>query len=162
MEEHKDSPKINRSGRIRQPGPSRQVSSVHATNDADTHDDVLNAYPVSMRAMSACGDVPTVRNSRHDTTGSVIVRTGLSSHQVLNDVKLSGNQSMRRSQVGNGSLSSRLSGRSSHHSAVSAITSKMADVAIDNAIQEEEDEWEREIELRKLELEAEALEKGHS
>ena len=48
MEEHKDSPKINRSGRIRQPGPSRQVSSVHATIDADTHGDVLNAPPVSM------------------------------------------------------------------------------------------------------------------
>ena len=134
MEEHKDSPRINRSGRIRQPGPSRQVSSVHATNDADTHDDVLNAYPVPMRAVSACGDAPTVRNSRHDTTGSVIVRTGLSSHPVLNDVKLS----MRRSQVRNGSLSSRLSVRSSHHSAVSTVTSKLAEVAINNAINEEE------------------------
>ena len=159
MEEHKDSPKINRSGRIRQPGPSRQVSSVHATIDADTHGDVLNAHPVSMRAMSACGDVSTVRNSRHDATGSVIVRTGLSSHHVLNDVKLSGNQSMRRAQVRNGSLSSRLSVRSSHHSAVSAVTNKMAEVAINNAINEEEEELEREAELRAIDFDAELLER---
>ena len=70
---------------MRQPGQNRQVSSVRVINDSDIRCDVLNAHSGSMRAMSACGDLSTVRHSRHYTTGSAIVRTGITSHNVLHD-----------------------------------------------------------------------------
>ena len=129
--------------------------------------DELSSHSNFSHARSVYNDMSSLNPSRHDATGSDILRSRHSSHSVVLDNNVPSRVSTVRTvtngaatgnefQVENGARSIRRS-RSVAGSEISAVTSKLGSIAVSNAIKEEEEELEREMEAKKLEVEAEGL-----